>query len=110
MGMPGYFFVEITSELKDEVYTRSIKFLGGRGLTWLAAAHNFSNERDPEIENKLTPEQIKQSDEYQRKYFLKLTRDFAHLDDGKHKIVYDIPSGESEYRYITYDKIKHANY
>lgn len=106
--MPGYFYIEIKSILENKTYTRSIKFLGGCGLTWLSAAHTFNKDEKYEYPSKLTEEDIKKSDELDRKFFAELITETAHFLDGKYKIVYD-KSGDS-YKYMLYNEEKHVNF
>jgi hypothetical protein len=108
MGMPGYFYIEIKSNLENETYTRSIQFLGGEGLTWLSAAHTFNKDDHYEYNKSLTEEQIKQSEECDRKFFAKLITNTVDLPDGRHKIVHD--KDGSEYKYMLYNEEKHSRF
>jgi hypothetical protein len=108
MGMPGYFYIEIKSSLENETYTRSIKFLGGRGLTWLSAAHTFNKDEKYEYKAELTEEDIKKCEELDRKFFAELITETSNFLDGKYKIVYD--RSIEGYKYMLYDEEKHANF
>lgn len=105
MGMPGYFDIEIKSVLKNETYTRSIKFLGGCGLNWLTASYTFNKDELYQYDSELTEEDIKKSDELDRKFFAKIITETEHLLDGKYKVVYD--SSKEGYKYTLYDDEKH---
>lgn len=106
--MSGYFYVEIKSILENETYTRSIKFLGGCGLTWLGASYTFNKDELYEYNSELTEEDIKKSDELDRKFFAELITETAHFLDGKYKVVYD--TSKKGYKYTLYDEEKHADF
>jgi hypothetical protein len=108
MGMPGYFYIEIHSKLENETYTRSIKLVGGCGLTWLSAARTFTKDDDYEYSDKLTEEEIEKCNELDRKFFVELTTETAGFLDGIYKIVYD--QSENGYKYMLYDEVKHKDF
>lgn len=106
MGMPGYFHIRISSTLENDTYTRSMKFLGGMGLTSLSASYYFEDNKT--YHDSLTTEEVEQSKECERKFFARLVSDLIDLPDGKHKIVSD--KVDDKYKYILYDKKNHENF
>lgn len=108
--MPGYFFIEITSSLKDGVYTRSFKFNEGEGygLTWLSVAHYFNRDENYKYNPKLTPEEILKCKECEKKFFAELMADTVDLPDGKHKLVEDKVG--DKYRYVVFNTDKHKDW